>query len=88
MLATVLRLTQREEEQVIRLMGSTNCPSHFNCLSKQPYELCRVEPTESDIFVKCLDPNGNSCCQSPSKGAVELLCKCPMRVYLNRHFGI
>jgi hypothetical protein len=88
MLATTLRLTQNEEDQIIRLMRHTSCPTHFSCLSKPPHELCDAQPIYSGNFLECLEKNGSSCCQSLDDRSAEVLCKCPMRIYLNRHFGI
>lgn len=88
MLATMLRLTQNEEDQLIRLMSDTRCPAHFACLRKEPYELCDAKSIDSDSFLECLDEDGRSCSQSLSYALGEALCKCPIRVYLMRHFGI
>jgi hypothetical protein len=88
MLATTLRLTQNEEDQLIRLMSNTRCTAHYACLSKEPHELCDAKSIDSDSFLECLDEDGRWCRQSLSYALGEALCKCPIRVYLKRHFGI
>jgi hypothetical protein len=88
MLATELRLTQTEENQVIRLMKHTHCPTDHSCLRKSPDEICKAQPIASGCFLECLEKNGGSCCRALNERATQVLCECPMRVYLNRRFGI
>lgn len=87
MLATTLGLTQDEENTIIKLMRTTSCPSGFACLAQEKECLCRMKLLGECHFGQCLDTDGPLCKFSLSFGH-GLLCKCSIRLYLARTFGI
>lgn len=90
MLAATLRLTQEQEEDIIKLMSQTNCPANHHCLSERPEELCRVRSMRTSHYThlgECLDADGAKCKFSLSWGN-GLLCRCGLRLYLAERFDI
>ncbi|MDD4954024.1 MAG: hypothetical protein PHG40_03845 [Candidatus Omnitrophica bacterium] len=68
---------KREIEYII---SSFKCPKNFRCYKSGFKDICKVEDTGQELFVKCLEEDPRQCPFALRLGSY--FCKCPLRIYI------
>ena len=76
-------LTDRQKEEVEKIMASMDCPCNFKCYKSGFKNLCKAEYHGFGDFANCLEKSGTICKFRVPFG-LGAFCSCPLRVYIAR----
>ena len=74
-------LTDRQKEEVEKIMASMDCPGNFKCYKSGFKNLCKAEYHGLDEFANCLEKSGTICKFRVPFG-FGAFCSCSLRVYI------
>ena len=81
-----MQLTEESIKEIEEIMGRIDCPFDFRCYKSRFEELCGSPMIDSGKLVGCRHEDAEACPFSVSFGS-DLLCACPLRLYIATNYG-
>ena len=80
-------ISSEQKSQMEDIISRIDCPKHFQCYLSGLERLCKVEPLGETGLIECFGQNRPPCTLGLHFG-YGVFCKCPLRHYISRTFGI
>ena len=71
-------------ERIQTLMGTMDCPKHFECAESGFENLCKAADIGLTYHLACLEDDPPACVFSVSISG-SYFCECPLRVYIAKN---
>ncbi|UCD00056.1 MAG: hypothetical protein JSW66_09270 [Phycisphaerales bacterium] len=80
-----MELTKEHTEQIEGIMSSMDCQKDFKCYKSDFDSICRAVHRGLDTLADCCD-HGNTACAFRVPFGRGAFCRCPLRIYIAKHF--
>ncbi|UCC99206.1 MAG: hypothetical protein JSW66_04830 [Phycisphaerales bacterium] len=78
-------IAQANKEQIEQIIKEMDCPRDFECYKSDFENLCDVGIVGDAKMVECIEEDAHTCTFGVPFGR-GVLCKCPLRNYIAKHF--
>ena len=83
----MIELTEVQQKHIEELLLDSLCSRECECYQSGFKDLCKAKDIGMEDFLECAEEDANMRPSSFSFG-YRFFCKCPIRIYISREFGI